>query len=413
MNNPRRILLICVFLFVFILNSCQQNSFDYVDAISSNNSQYGKTPWENTVKFSYETSKDGVNNVINFQYTHRSKIYVTQNKLYFKRHFMPVLYDVTTGKQSYLCTDPLCAHKTNECPFANAVLDDGFWVVDDKVLFYSRNDNNRQVMLYSITDRTMKCLRTVEGNWSSPHIIALKDRYFFIDILYDEESGSFNYSLCRQMYDSGDIKVIRSENSYNTALLAADEDIVYIHDEAEGAIIALTSDGDNELSRTLIENVQMAICKEGYLIFTDETGELFRMNLDGSNRHSLGISGVEYFYLTDSYIYYRVIEERKYGLAIVPGYEDEETFVDLQAIYRINHEGNDQELIWNNLKETDVLILDDFVVDGNYIYAMFTHCRIDGNNMYFTENIQNGEKYITTYCRIDCKSRNIYYIDVE
>lgn len=403
------LVLCCMFI------GCNANSdFQYVETTVLDSATKDPEPWRNNTEFSYTASPDQTENVINFRNGWQTSMYTAHGKLYFSRTDMPVQYDAATNRQTTLCTDPLCTHYTAECPFAYANIDDGFYVVDDKVLYYGYDAKNRQhnVKLYSMTDRTTKVLRVREGNQYAPAMIALKDSYYFIDMVYDKDSESYSYSLCRQMYESGDIEVLRTDTDYNVTLMGADEDVVYLYDDIECALIAYASDGKTELYRTSVESGQMSIHKDGYLIIRTADGELIRMNLDGSNRQSLGITGVDYFYLTDSYIYYRTVQDKIDGVEYYDG-EYIDASVDLQAVYRTDHEGNSKELVWENRDETSILELEDFIVSGNYLYANFTHCSVDGDQLTFTFNSQGSMPYSYTYSRIDCSVGEIYYIKVE
>ncbi len=407
MKKHLYLLVSSVLLLSVVLSGCgAKQDFRYTETYESDKTgSEEKFTLVNDVEFSYQASDDHAENVINFQSVLAAGVFVDNEKLYLNQYFTPVLYDAATDRRTSLCTDPLCDHYTPDCPFMYSVLSYGFYVIDDKVLYHWCDGRSHQVRLYSMTDRTVKVLRTVEGNLFSSNMIALEDSYFYTDIIYDEESDTYTYSFCRQMYDSGKIEVFRTEKNYDTVPLGVDGDTVYIHDLAEEVLIAYDLDGKNEKYRTPIGDAHMAICKDGYIIF-EEDGELMRMNLDGSDRHSLGITGVDYLYLTDSYVYYRTVEKRIDG--IVYEYEgDRESYVELQAIYRVDHEGKNKELIWKNQDETNIFIFCDFVADGNYIYANFTHCRVNGEELIYTFN------QFTTYCRLDCTTGEKYYIYLE
>lgn len=394
------------------LTACAKSNFNYVETTVP--ATPVSVPWSNTSEFTYTPSEDRTDNVINWSFR-STNIGVMNGDLYLQRPGMAVRYDPKTGRQTYLCTDPLCPHDTLECPFSYTDLNSEYHVFEDKVLYYNIKDGMK-VMLYSMTDRTVKEMRTVDSTESIPHLVPMKEWYYFIDLVYDQQKDTYIRSLCRQFYDSGKIEVLRKEDErrFQTSLMGTDGEVLYVYENHNAALVGLSLDGKTELFRTRFDYGFEAICKDGYMIYFDgETNEMWRKNLDGTDQHKLGISDVNYFYLTDSYIYYIKTDETKVfvNLHDLDDYTDDETFrVDYQTIYRSDHEGNNEEVVFKNTIGEDVIETRKYIVQGNYLYAVFDYYDINDEECNCTVSRQS-ESY--TYCRIDCTTGEIYYIEVK
>ena len=398
-----------------IFNGCTKSDFNHVETTIPVTKS--PVPWSNPSEFTYTPSEDSTENVLNWSFR-STNIDAMNGDLYLQRTWMAVRFDSKTGRQTYLCSDPLCNHNTADCPFYSADLNSEYHVIEDKVLYYRMNPTDRemQVMLYSMTDRTTKVMRTQSPGRSLPHMVALKEWYYYIDLVYDAERNSYIRSLCRQFYDSGKIEVLRreDENKTRTSLMGADEEVLYVYENHNAALVGLSLDGKTELFRTRFDYGFEAICKDGYMIYFDgETKEMCRKNLDGTNEHKLGISDVEYFYLTDSYIYYMKIDEERifYDVNDIDDLtDDERTYIYYQTIYRSDHEGNNEEVVFKNTLGEDVISLNEFIVEGNYLYALFDYHKINGEEV---ETTVSRQSLVYTYCRIDCTTGEIYYIEVK
>ncbi len=406
--------LILFLLTAVLLFGCQKKDFDYVNTTVPTPAV--SLPWSNSGDFTYTPSEDGAGNVINWAYlSGASEIFPYGSDLYFYGHFQASRYDPETGRQTFLCTDPVCDH-ISDCPLY--LMQNNFQIAGDKVVFYQTSqaggETVTQVMLYSMTDRTKKVLRTIEGNGYVASIIALEDSYFFYDWVQDEETNQHTYSLCRQYYDSGEIQVLDRGDSLFTiqSVIGADCALIYLYDYAASALIACSMTDMTEISRVEIDSDYIALCKDGYLIYMVE-GELFRINLDGSDRRSLEIRDVYSFYLTDTYLYYRKIEGKRTGIQHDAHYGDIETEVKLQTVYRADHDGKNAETLWKNENGNTVIEINQFVVQGNYIYSSFSYYQFDGGSVTVEGSQAMTGDRSPFYCRIDCTTGEIYYIEME
>lgn len=406
--------LILILLVAILLFGCQKKDFDYVNTTVLTPAV--TVPWANSGAFTYTPSEDGVGNVINWAYlSGASDIFPSGNDLYFYGHFQASRYDPETGRQTFLCTDPVCDH-ISDCPLY--LMQDNFQISGDKVVFYQTSqadgESVTEVMVYSMTDRTKKALRTIEGNGYVASMVAVEDSYFFYDWVQDEETNRHTYSLCRQYYDSGKIEVLDTGDSLAAiqSVVGADGEQIYLYDYAASALIACSLKDMTELSRVEISSESVALCKAGYLIYLVE-GELFRINLDGSDRKSLEIRDVDSFYLTDSYLYYQKIEGKRTGIQHDAHYGDIETEAKLQTVYRADHNGKNAEVVWKNENGNTIIEIDSLVVQGNYIYSSFSYYQFDGDSVTVEGSQTMGNGRSPFYCRIDCTTGEIYYIEME
>ena len=396
------------------LTACAKSNFNYVETTVP--ATPVSVPWSNTSEFTYTTSDDSTDRVINFQ--RNSHINVIEGELYLPKVNMVMRYDPTTGRQTYLCTDPLCSHGEG-CPFVGTDLTSGVYVQGDKILYYGIDTGALQVKLYSTTDCTTKVMRTIEGNTMVPTLIAMKEWYYFVDKVYDAQKDTYIRSLCRQFYDSGKIEVILTEDErrQRTSLRGTDGEVLYLS-QNDDTFILLSADGQEEISRfSMNVNSLISFYNNEYIIYMDgETYELWKTDMDGTNARSLGIKGIDYFYLTDNYIYYMKTTDTKtfeYWEDYDNPLDVEYTYVEYQTIYRCDHNGENEEIVFVNTIGEDVLSLDNFnsfVVEGNYLYGVFNYHDFNEDRVITTTSRLSE---LHTYCRIDCTTGEIYYIEVK
>lgn len=398
-----------------ILTGCQKPTFEYVETTVP--APEVTVPWSQTTEFSYTPSDDSTDHVINFQ--RNAHMNVIESNLYLPKLGMIMRYDPKTGRQTALCTDPLCTHNTLDCPFTITDLTSGVYVCGDKILYYGLEGGQTKVLLYSTTDRTTKIMRYLEGDRTVPILIAMEEWYFFVDLVYDEKKDTYIRSLCRQFYDSGEIEVILTEDErrQRTSLRGTDREVLYLSQNGD-TFIVMTADGKEEITRfSMNVDSLISIYNNEYMIYMDgETHELWKTDMDGTNARSLGIKGIDYFYLTDNYIYYMKTTDTKtfeYWEDYDKPLEVEYTYVEYQTIYRCDHNGENEEIVFVNTIGEDVLSLDNFnsfVVEGNYLYGVFNYHDFTEDKV-ITTNSRLSELH--TYCRIDCTTGEVYYIEVK
>lgn len=397
------------------LTGCANRSFNHVETTVP--ATPVSVPWSNTSEFTYTTSDDSTDRVINFQ--RNSHINVIEGELYLPKVNMVMRFDPKTGRQTALCTDPLCTHNTLDCPFTITDLTSGVYICGDKILYYGLEGGQTKVLLYSTTDRTTKTMRYLEGDRTVPILIAMEEWYYFVDLMYDARKGAYTRSLCRQFYDSGKIEVILTEDErrQRTSLRATDGEVLYLS-QNDDTFIVMTSDGQEEITRfSMNVDSLISIYNNEYMIYMDgETYELWKTDMDGTNARSLGIKGIDYFYLTDNYIYYMKTTDTKtfeYWEDYDNPLDVEYTYVEYQTIYRCDHNGENEEIVFVNTIGEDVLSLDNFnsfVVEGNYLYGVFNYHDFNEDRVITTTSRLSE---LHTYCRIDCTTGEIYYIEVK
>ena len=402
-------------IIALVLAGCGKSDFMYVETTVP--APVLEVPWSNTSEFTYTPSEDSTDRGINFQ--RNEFMNVIEGYLYLPKVGMVMRYDPETGRQTALCTDPLCTHNTVDCPFTITDLTSGVYVCGDKILYYGLEGGQTKVLLYSTTDRTTKIMRYIEGDRTITNLIAMEEWYYFVDLVYDEKKDTYIRSLCRQFYDSGKIEVILTEDEkrQKTSLRATDGEVLYLSQNSD-TFIVMTADGQEEIARfSMNTNSLISIYNNEYMIYMDgETYELWKANMDGTNVQSLGIKGIDYFYLTDNYIYYMKTTDTKefyYWEDPNKPLEYEYSFVEYQTIYRCDHYGENEEVVFVNTIGEDVISLDNFtsfVVEGNYLYGVYSYHDFNGDRV--TTTVSRLNEY-HTYCRIDCTTGEIYYIEVK
>ena len=416
MKRTHYTFIVAFLLIAVILTGCRRE-FRYVDDLDLSAAEKTEHPWDIEQEFSYLPSKDSIDNVINLSQNETTKISISNGTVFLTQPKKPMRYDPKTNAMTLICTDPLCDHIV-DCPFSLTDMNDGIYCVGDSYLYFRYTEKGDAFVKYDAKDRTLSILRTITSQYTIRQMAILDDCYYYIDVIYDEKRDSFSFSLCRQYYDSKKIDVLKKSKELDFYIMGADSDTVYYYDYVKKALVFYSAANKAEVSSVKLGNdfYCISLCKDGYIIFIDEYGKLMRINTDGSDLRSLGISDAYFFYLTNSYIYYVTYDELLQGKIkrnTVYGEKEDDLFLDLQAIYRMDHEGNNKELVWKNQDMSSVYYHTEYIVIGNYIYTAFDHYYFEDG--YFTPTLSLGvnSKSEQYYCRIDITSGEYYFIKLE
>ncbi len=403
-----------IIIFSLLFGSCDSSGVHYIS--SENESDLITTkvePFENYSPFDYTPSSDSMQNVINCS-SNSTYMACINPYLYFYNSNVIVRYNPEANSITYLCSDPLCLHNSPDCPFYGLDVLYGFYIYENTIYYrqqydYQKNgkitDSVNRISAYSINTGELAVLRNLDDSpLSTSNMIFYDHFYLYTDIIFNNETHKSTYNLCRQDLNTKNIEIVLSEESWNTVPLFTYNNVLYIRNSEKKELYSANADTPLEMKKISDDTGKIAFCKDGYFIFKDQQGSLFRMNADSSNIQSLNIKNVDYFYLTDNYIYYTQVDQKLKGKT-----EDgQDINIDLYSISRIDHDGNNNELVWKNNNSSELLLPKNFVVYGNYIYTVFDYFKVDD---FITGISSRSNDFI--YARINCDTQDIFYITIS
>lgn len=362
-------------------------------------------------EFEYTPSDDTTVNVVNKGLADTmDKVKKSGEYIYFCTGNMIYRYNEKTGNITSLCSDPLCFHNTGSCPFSGILQANVFYIYDNEVFYtqsysyYNEDDEwrvgSREVM-YNFEKQSLSVMRKLEEGFMYKSELYYKNYRYFISTLYNQDTKEYKCQLCRQNLNTFEINVLRESDDTVYRFNSIIDDRIYMYSESD----FLYFSNDNFDSEIIVkEKMPYDFSNDGkYFFSTDPNSEksLFRMKIDGNDYKSLNIKNVHFFYLTDNYIYYTL--DKMVTVGIDKDGNDVQSFD--SDIYRCNHDGSDNQLIWSSPENMSNYTLDCFVVSGNYLYAPYMYYDVNVSPQYYSINSKMCEAL-----RINLTTGDIYYI---
>jgi hypothetical protein len=227
---------------------------------------------------------------------------------------------------------------------------------------------------------------------------------YYYDVQYNAEKDEYRYLICR--YDP---------NTKKTDVLAELKDpTMVLIDKIDGNLYYIDGIGLGVFDEETGDTVQQYQGYAGnvshdaeYFYFRDQENLLYRLPIGGSVAEPLTDFPVRYYYLTDRYIYYKIVET-----VIVGQYANgADADIGSQKIYRMNKDGSGNELVWAFTDGLARMNCDYFVVEGSYLYSKFFWW--DEERQYFLESQNSGDNGGHCYLiRIDLNRQNVHFIDM-
>ena len=408
----KRLVFIAIMLvMVVFLCSCSNNLKYDVDVIEDDTSKGKDRIFKNTVEFSYIEDSDGIDKVEALgQNGNQTYLGVYNGQLYLLRNKPICRFNTITGNKTYICPDPLCTHKTVDCPFYSFCNDFYFW---GNSVFYTQDyqDKNyewvRTVVEYNMSIGTKKVLRNREEGFYAPNMVFYGDGYYYTDIIRDKDTNKYKHSFCYQNTLTKEITVLDTQKVWRYNPRMAFDDKLYIYDLVDNKLIYrdLKTGEDYDVC----DNASGMFKCDGYFICTKYDSatnrqEIIRCNYDGSEQQSLGVTDAKYIYVTNNYIYYTT---ENYVQTKVDE-NGKPFYVNMGDICRMKHDGTGKETVFEpDIEEGKYCFwIDDYIVMGRYIYAQYHWLDvIDG------ETVVGKSFDSKSYVRYDTVTGERYYID--
>jgi len=313
-----------------------------------------------------------------------------------------VRYNIDTGNITAVCSDPLCMHTTEECPFAGYL--SRFAIIDNTVFFekknilYSEEEGfylRKQYISYDMDTMRWKVLREEEalvGNQTTAFLRALfHGKYWYSNeyVLEKKPDGSeiTTGGVMRMDLEKGGVSCISEGKNleYTQMLFIVNDRIYFSNPESIFSTNLELEDKIVHVKGTFVGNSYFTNGEHifyGSPVDMDNYNEtlkklttlqkIYRYDLDGQNPVDLDILSLTgQWFLTEQYIYYVVVDESPTVKEIGGMYLQ-------KALYRCKHDGTEKEKVFDlHRYESDMdtpnimIALYHPVVVGDSVYSKF------------------------------------------
>ena len=319
------------------------------------------------------------------------------NFLYLNIDSSPMRLNTTSGKFSYLCSDPLCFHNTYECPFYTKSAT-GFYpmIYENSIIFpvhYSepiyRNgtitSEDRVISELRQYDISTGKLDVLIEDFSHGGIIEMTvgGDYIYHYTQKKEEENSVTYYISQYNMKKETeneewlIAAMDGLNPYN--LVYADDDSLYLNSYAEGTIYKVAHDDPSVLSIVYEAPDGYAtanvVYHEGVLMFQEESADgtssrLMRCDPEIGETDTLMEFDIPllYTYYTENYMYYVYNRYKELPISTGGSAHSPET-----VIYRLGYTADlpTEEKVFAFSDEMSTYSMKSFAVSGNYLYGYY------------------------------------------
>jgi len=414
----RALLILISAIFVLSCFSCTRQELPYLSE------EAPKTLNTDVVQvYSYDPTDDGLANVrFPEVYITNAGLYYSDGELYFKSSDMYYKYNIERVNMSPFCKDPICNHKTSECPFYGYIFD-GFYIYEGNIIYTQRvpigEDRSETLNIYDVEKDERRILHhfDMKSSRRTTNMTFYNGELLFTDIVKDEKTEEYIYSLCAVNLKTGKKRILLSEGWQMSALMS-DENGVYYGDVKNKKLIYARNNDFNDTEELPFYNTQFYFVGDK-VIYVDNNGYLTSSDRYGNNKKNLGISDIDSFFVTDKYIYYRHNGTTNIGKTIEQtgrGEKIEQTMeLNVNSIYRCSHDGSNIEEVIKfydgeplEAGESVYYSQSMFILSG-YYYTKYDRL-IMGEDGYLVSD--TGDKKFNNYLRINIETGEKYIIKV-
>lgn len=424
-NEPimRKVLLLLIISMCICFVSCE----------SLNHIELEEKP-ENENAFTYTESSDAwLANQPSL--TLLSRMFGVGDYLYYKNNISLIRYNTTTGNKTYVCSDALCTHNTQECPFYGyddfgkaAILYNDmlyYYVYYDTPIYIDKTldhiENTRNFMYYNLSTGDSGTI--LEDFSISVGESIICDNFYYYYQSYQLENDDVKYYLNRINLEKNKIDeqlmlaAFDGTAPYN--LIYSDDSNIYFASYALGELFSCPTSNFSE--KNIIYQAESGYVME-HITFNDSWFYFILRNIS-TNENSLcrvSVNGDDYnniytfdnilrnVYYTESYMYYSFDLLKTIGIVEDTG---ETLNIPEPSVYRLNYTSNtpSSELAFKFPDDMATYSLNHFIVSDNYIYSFYTTWG-ELNEKYKSTDGRNSED-TREIMRIDITTGDIYYIN--
>ncbi len=314
-----------------------------------------------------------------------NRMWTVGTNVYFTNGIFPsTLYMLDTAADSVicLCTDPLCDHKSDECPFYGLhsfeILEDGTILMfcscfsEDGYGAYIRHYDPRTGRITSSSEITTDSL--------GPEIVHDGIRVYQ-DSLHDEETDTDIFPLYKSVLKTGEKTPLTLDSDGNptdfSGQLLCFYEGRYYYTDFETVYSMDTDGGDIRPLCTLSEKNAfwpVVFGRDMIYLLNQERNSVIILSLkDGTETFvPLQTQRTDSFKITENYIYYFAGEETVLGKAVVSGYSADEVVLSGGELWRCGHNGENHEKVFSFEGEYSGLRPLEWAVVGDKFYCSYS-----------------------------------------
>ena len=344
-------------------------------------------------------------------------------------------YNPKTGLLTYVCKDPVCDHKTPDCPlFGHMTMffykDRLFFNKNYKYAYQNRETeifmgfasydtvsgelNKLQVDAFEVAEKpTVK----FAGELAS-HALFFDNYRFYYEVDYNEELDSDVRMLKRMNIDTGEVTIL--DNSSNTANGQSTSTLSYLFC-VDGRLYLsdmkslYSTNLDYKDKKIIAESVfgEETVTNGKVIVWRNsDTHELYAMNMDGTNSRSLGIKASS-FKLNEKSLYYFSDEEIELGTASETGKPEIITNFEL---YRYSFETEKSEQLLDLRSDDGCITTSSWEVVNNCLYGRYRKWTYPktGERFSYERHRYSGTdtEHVNTILRVDLATGEQSFIEL-
>jgi hypothetical protein len=314
-----------------------------------------------------------------------------QDCLYYYDNLTLMRYNINTQNISFVCEDPLCDHKTIECPFYGAERD--FHIYKNKIYFLRLIFDGKEAVLnyvcYNMNDSKLSIVDTypeTDSGWDISCYELFTDNYrYYYKQVFNESSKKWEMKICRMDLSEKYSTIYSDEDNvgvFATRLIFNINDRVYFTDGKaiwstaldftdkkflfEGKFNGLIKTDGNYIYYSVKIN------KAFNYIGTNTVYTIHRINLDGTNDIDLHVETTDNWVLTDNSVFYQKYDEKIIGTSKISGYAYDKVILTCSEFHCINNSTLSDKLLYTFSNNEENTRLTSFIVINNCAYGTYT-----------------------------------------
>lgn len=408
-GNMMKKILSYLVMIPLIFTSCGNTIFPVTDNMGPEKAE-NATILDAYHEFSFLPSEDGMSAEVLDNTCEGTLFYSPkyENSIVMKFGDIPCIYNDETGNIGSLCIDPLCLHKTRDCPYVG--MDTGIILVNNNVYFSAYDPKIDKRVFYEVNLSSGKKRELHQRNLGLG--IAAQyydtDYTYYYEVLSEDDTANHTTSTV-YIFTRQNLKTLETEelertvdDIFDIALFGRSGNEFLFRSDVTGNL--LTAPAEDITNRKIIFDGYTEfdpMMMEGDTLFfvenKDDKSILSSIKWDGSGYSTYPIENLcdfgTSFYVTEKYIYFMYDEPVK-----LPE-NDLKDEISPRKIWRMNRETEEITLAYEMDERLATVDIEQFIVKGNYIYADYTlftddfqeYCDSEG---YLRLGIEDGSIYL-------------------
>lgn len=420
-----------LFILISILSSvtsCNNPIYEISGNISTESKVLGNTPIINAAgEFEFTPSDDETPIEQGDAVKGRSVFNKDSGVLYFDNSsFGLLIYEEEKGELYHAHKDPLCDHKTHECPyfrFAGRVnIKDGYAYFNQLYDIFNKEGQvvkkvNRYVKV-NVNTNEVDVLQELNGDINYNRLVSdlyTDTHYYYFDLVEPEkESDSISITLMRKNLKTDEIETVKELGAQAYFLITYIDGKIYWYDPVLQKF--MYSENEDDLSDAVeffsAPDVIAPTYSDGYIIYSvhedmaNRANDIWIYSMDSGEAKNLAHATDILYIITEKYIYY-MNETQKVKIGVHPRTGEDVYMMD-SSIWRVNRNTGAKEKMFRLGDIAPGNVIDNFYVSGNYIYAIYSTPNSDNNDVISSVYAPGGGHIL----RINITTKELYLIEL-